>query len=149
MAADVAKDAVGAKDRVFVAALRLPIDPDTLVAAIVDGPRHTAGERLLRLFLALWTAPEPSAAFLALLRSVSTSEQAAAMLRGFLEHAVLSRVTEALGIPRLAATAMAAQLIGLVLVRYVVGVEPMASATDDEVVALVAPALQTYLTARD
>jgi hypothetical protein len=37
------------------------------------------------------------------------------------------------------------QLVGLALVRYVVRLEPLASATDDEVVALVAPTIQRYL----
>ncbi|MGQ0841395.1 TetR/AcrR family transcriptional regulator [Actinokineospora sp.] len=136
----------GTKEQVFVAALNLPANPAVLVETILDGPREQAGERLLRLFLALWTAPEPSRAFLALVRSVSTNERAATMLREFVETAILARVAEALDVPKLRATGLAAQLIGLAMVRYVVRVEPLASATDDEVVALVAPVLQHYLT---
>jgi Tetracyclin repressor-like, C-terminal domain len=41
---------------------------------------------------------------------------------------------------------VAGQMAGLVLVRYVVRLEPLASATQDEVVRLVAPNVQHYLT---
>jgi hypothetical protein len=43
---------------------------------------------------------------------------------------------------------MASQLVGLVLVRYVVRLEPLASASQDDVVRLVAPNIQRYLTGR-
>jgi hypothetical protein len=35
-------------------------------------------------------------------------------------------------------------MMGLAMVRYILAAEPMASASDDEVVALVAPVLQRY-----
>jgi hypothetical protein len=116
-----------------------------MVETVLDGPRSEAGARMVRLFLGLWSAPEPNKAFLALIRSVSTSEQAADMMRQFLERAVLAKVAEALGVPKLRMTALAAQLVGIAMVRYVVGVEPLASATDDEVVELVGPVIQHYL----
>ncbi|WP_436500768.1 TetR family transcriptional regulator [Actinokineospora sp. HUAS TT18] len=135
----------GTKEQVFVAALNLPVNPTVMVETVLDGPRAEAGARMVRLFLGLWSAPEPTTAFLALIRSVSTSEQAASMMRQFLEKAVLSKVADGLGVPRLRMTALASQLVGLAMVRYVVGVEPMASASDDEVVALVGPVIQHYL----
>ncbi|PPK67616.1 TetR family transcriptional regulator [Actinokineospora auranticolor] len=135
----------GTKEQVFVAALALPVDPARVVAAVVDGPRAEVGERLLRLFLGLWTAPESAAAFLAVFRSVSGSERAAALLRQFLESAVLGRVAAALDVPALRAALVAAHLVGLAMARYVVRVEPLTSASDDEIVAVVAPVLNGYL----
>ena len=41
---------------------------------------------------------------------------------------------------------VASQLVGLVLLRYVVEAQPLASMTDDELVASYAPTLQRYLT---
>jgi Tetracyclin repressor-like, C-terminal domain len=35
-------------------------------------------------------------------------------------------------------------LVGIALVRHVVGVEPLASAREDEIVALVTPVLEYY-----
>jgi AcrR family transcriptional regulator len=136
----------GSKDQMFVAALNLPFNPSRLVDTILDGPREQIGERVLRLFLGLWHQPETQAPFLALLRSVANNPDVARQMRTFMETAVLAKVAEALELPQLRLTAAAAQMMGLAMIRYVLAAEPMASATDDEVVELVAPAIQHYFT---
>ncbi|HET9138945.1 TetR family transcriptional regulator [Actinophytocola sp.] len=135
----------GTKDRVFVAALNLPIDPGAVVARLTDGPREETAQRLLRMFLELWREPDSRASFLALVRSVSTNERAAMMLRQFIERVMLTRLAEALDIPKLRLTGMVAQVMGIAMVRHIVGVEPIASADEEEIVAMVAPVLQRYL----
>jgi AcrR family transcriptional regulator len=134
----------GSKDQVFVAALNLPFNPSKLVETILDGPRDRIGERILRLFLGLWRDQETQAPFLALLRSVAGSPEVAVQLRTFMETAVLAKVAAALDVPALRLTAVAAHMMGIAMVRYVLAAEPMASATDDEVVELVAPVIQRY-----
>lgn len=135
----------GSKDQVFATALHLPADPGVVVAAILDGPRPEVGERLVRLFLTLWETPQSRDAFFGLLRSVSTTEQAADMLRGFIQGALLDKIADALDLPPLRVTGIAAQLVGLAMVRYVVQVEPLAGASHDDVLALIAPAVQQYV----
>lgn len=137
----------GSKDQVFVAALNLPFNPSVLVETILAGPRDQIGERVLRLFLGLWHEEHTRAPFLALLRSVSTSPEVAIQLRTFMETAVLAKVAAALDLPALRLTAVASHMMGIAMVRYVLAAEPMASATDDEVVELVAPVLQRYFDA--
>jgi hypothetical protein len=61
-----------------------------------------------------------------------------------METAVLAKVAAALELPPLRLTGAASQMMGLAMVRYVLAAEPMASATDDEVVELVAPVIQHY-----
>ena len=78
---------------------------------------------------------------------MTTSPEVADQLRQFLETAVLARVAAALDLPPLRLTGAAAQMMGLAIVRYVIKAEPMASATEDEVVALVAPVIQYYFDA--
>jgi len=134
----------GSKDQVFVAAMGLPFNPATLVDTILDGPRHEIAERMLRLFLGLWSEERTRQPFLALIRSVASSPEIAAQLRQFMETVVLARIAAALDIPVLRLTAAAAHMMGLAMVRYILAAEPMASASDDEVVALVAPVLQRY-----
>jgi AcrR family transcriptional regulator len=136
----------GSKEQVFVAAMNVPINPSMLVDLITQGPRDQIGERVLRMFLALGSAPETRQMFLAMIRSVADSPEVASLLRQFMETTVLTRVAAALGIPPLRLTAAAAQMMGLAMIRYVLAAEPMASATDDEVVELVAPVLQHYFT---
>ncbi len=135
----------GTKEQVFVAAMAFPFDPADLIRDVVSGPREGLAQRLVRFFLSVWRDPEARAPFFAILRSASTNEQAAAMLREFISSALLARVAGTLGLPRLRVEGAAAQLVGIALVRYVVGVEPLASAPEDEVVALVAPVIEYYL----
>ena len=68
------------------------------------------------------------------------------MLREFVGSALLGRIVAAGDSPDpLRVQAAAAQLVGLVLLRHVVRLEPLASADDETLVALVAPTVQHYL----
>ncbi|MET0525535.1 MAG: hypothetical protein ABWZ91_12090 [Nocardioides sp.] len=61
---------------------------------------------------------------------------------------MLEPVGAALGIdrPELRMPLVASQMVGLIFLRYIVGVEPLASLSGDEIVAIYAPTLQRYLT---
>lgn len=135
----------GTKEQVFVAAMELPFSPAELLPHLVTGPPEQLGERFVRLFLTLWRDPDRRAPFLALIRSATTNEQAAAMVRQFVTEALLTRLAGGLGIPPLRVTAAASQLVGVVMLRYLIGVEPLASADEEEIVRLVAPVIQRYL----
>lgn len=135
----------GTKEQVFAAALNFPINPAVLVPRILDGPRDEIGQRMVRLILEVWRDPAARQSFLALLRSVASHEAAVLMLREFLEQAVLARMSAALGVPRLRLTAAAAQVVGLALVRFVIGLDPLASADEEAIVRLVGPVIQYYI----
>lgn len=137
----------GGKDGVFAAAMELPLDFDVVLPSVLEGPPEALGERLVRLLMRVWGNEATRAPLLALVGSAISHEQAAEMLRGFVTSALLGRVAEHLELPDrdLRVTVAASHLIGLAMLRYVVKVEPLASATDDEVVALVAPTVQRYL----
>ncbi|TCP47960.1 TetR family transcriptional regulator [Tamaricihabitans halophyticus] len=136
----------GSKEAVFGAALRVPVDPQRVVGTILDGPREQIGERLARMFLGFWQDTETRAPFLALLRSVTSDDRTAALFKEFVGEAVFSRVSEALGVPRLRLNLAMTQMVGLAIGRFVIGVEPLREADTEEVVELVAPVIQYYLT---
>lgn len=136
----------GTKDQVFIAAMNIPINPEALVETILDGPREQIGERIVRLFLGLVNDPDIRQMFLALIRSVAGSPEVADLVRQFFETAILTRVAGALGLPPLRLAGAAAQMMGLALLRHVIGAQPVIAATDDEMVELVAPVIQHYLT---
>jgi AcrR family transcriptional regulator len=140
----------GGKEELFVAAMQLPFSPAEQVPAILGPGIDGLGERMTRFFLGVWRDPERRDPFLALLRSAVTNEQAAAMMRGFVTEALLSRVAAGLDLPpaecELRVELGVAQLVGMAMLRYVIRLEPLASASEDEIVALVAPTLQRYLT---
>jgi hypothetical protein len=99
--------------------------------------------------LHVWDGPMQPAG-LALLRSAVSSEWTAKLLREFLVSKVLRHVVATLGFDpdeRAArASLVASQLIGMVMVRYVLRLEPLASASPEAVVAALGPTVQRYLT---
>lgn len=137
----------GSKEELFAAAMRLPFQPSEMIPSLLEGDPDGLGERILRLFLAVSDQPGGSP-FVALMRSASTNERAARMLREFLTREVIGRVARALGAPdaELRATLVGSHLAGLAMARYILRMEPLASADRDTVVAAVAPTLQRYLT---
>ena len=138
----------GTKENLFAAAMDVPFDPVAYVSDVLAGGLDGIGERLARAFLAQWDAPDRSAHLVALLRSAVTQERAAAMVREFLSGAILSPVASELGQPDgdLRTDLVASQLLGLVLARSILRLEPLASADREVVVTAVAPTLQRYLT---
>ena len=70
------------------------------------------------------------------------------MFREFVAGQVLGRLTAAIDRPdgRLRAALVGSQLVGLAMVRYIIRLEPLASASADRVVAAVAPTVQRYFT---
>lgn len=138
----------GGKDALFAEALRLPLRPADVVSGIVEGDLDGLGERIARTFLTLWDRPETRDPLLGLIRSAMTHDLAAEMLRGFVTEALLGRIAATLGAPdaRLRTSLVGSQLVGVAMLRYVVRIEPLASADVDAVVAWVAPTLQRYLT---
>jgi AcrR family transcriptional regulator len=137
------------KERLFVTALQFPIEPSTVLPGVLDGPREELGERLVRMFVGIWNDPATREAMLALLRAAISTERAATMMRQFVTSAILARITETSGIPPLRITGAIGQMIGVMIVRYVVKVEPMASVDDEELVALLTPVLQRYFDTDD
>ncbi len=135
------------KSHLFAETMLLPARPAELIGAVLEGPREQVGERLARTFFLLWDAPESRERFVAILRSAVSHEDAARMLREFLAREVFGKVAVAMGVPQpqLRAGMAAAQMIGLAMMRYVIGFEPLVHASTDEIVALVAPTLQRYL----
>ncbi|WP_209313974.1 TetR family transcriptional regulator [Blastococcus sp. TF02A_35] len=139
----------GSKDQLFLAAVEAPADPAELLPALLAaGPDHV-GEGVVRTLLGVWDGPA-QAAGLALVRSAVGNEWTARLLREFLVTQVLRRVLGTLDLsPREAEVRgglAASQLIGLVVGRYVLRIEPLASADAEELVAAIGPSVQRYLT---
>jgi AcrR family transcriptional regulator len=138
----------GTKQDLFVAAVELPVNPvEQLMAVLADEPDRI-GQRIVEVFLSVWDHAADRSPLLALIRSAVGDERAAAMLREFITEEVLGQLARRLGSPdaRLRATLVGSQLIGLAMARYIVRVEPLASAPAAELAAAVGPTVQRYLT---
>ncbi|WP_328318932.1 TetR/AcrR family transcriptional regulator [Streptomyces sp. NBC_00388] len=138
----------GTKDEVFAAAVEITMEPVQLVTSLLGAGTEGIGERLARYFFGIWEDQATRTPLLAVIRSALTHEAAAKVLRGFVWQRVLERVAAELSVsdPQFRAELAASHLIGLAMMRYVIKVEPMASAEVDDIVTMVAPTLQRYLT---
>jgi AcrR family transcriptional regulator len=140
------------KDDVFAAAMELPANPHDIVEALLtEGGLEDIGERLLRGFFAVWEVPANQARLVALMSSVLTSEGAARTIREYIIREIFGRLVTAIGSddPELRAVLVGSQMVGLIMARYVVRVEPLASSDIEEIVPFVAPTLQRYLVGSD
>ena len=138
----------GSKEGLFVSAvLQLPFDPADLLDRLTDGPPEELGARLVRTFLTTWDSTG-GGHFTALVRSVSSHEQAAHLLHDFFVKQVFTKIagSVAKNDPQFRGSLVGSQMVGLGMARYVVKFEPMASAGIEALVAAVAPNVQRYLT---
>ncbi|WP_172387975.1 TetR family transcriptional regulator [Streptomyces sp. MNP-20] len=139
----------GTKEQLFAAAVEVSFAPALQApAAIQDGPLDAVGERLTRFILGVWEDPATRTPLLAIVRSAVNNETAAAVFRRLVSTQLLSRIAGTLDLPdaELRAELAAAQLVGVAMLRYVIQVEPLASADLEELVARVAPVVQGHLT---
>jgi AcrR family transcriptional regulator len=137
----------GSKDDLFLAALAIPVDPRQLVPTAFAEGTDGAGERLLRLFLSVWDDPETRLPLLAVVRSSLTANTPETLLQQGLLRIVLTPLREALPADEAdrRVNLVISQMIGLVVTRYLLRLEPLASMPADELIASVAPNLQRYL----
>ncbi|MGW1766281.1 TetR/AcrR family transcriptional regulator [Streptomyces sp. NPDC002073] len=138
----------GTKEEVFEAAVEISIEPALLVPALLGQGPDGIGERLARYFLGVWENPATRAPLLAVIRSALTHEAAAKVLRRLVLRRLLERVAADLDVPdpTFRAELAASHMVGIAILRYVLQVEPLASADPEDIVAMVAPTLQRYLT---
>lgn len=139
----------GTKDELFRAVIGAPLFPETVLPIDGSVPRARLGAELLRRVLAVWESPA-GAAVLAVARSAVQDERFGGLVREFLfRHAVGPVVAQVESDPARAqrrAALVLSQFAGLLATRYLVHVEPLASATQEQVVDWIAPTLQHYLT---
>ncbi len=138
----------GTKDELFLAALELPVDPRALIGPAVAGPIEEAAERFLGVFLSVWDDPDIRPSLLAVARGIMDPSANRLLSEGLLPVVIepdRRRPRRSTG-PHVRMPLVASQVIGLILMRYVLVVEPLASMPRDRVIATYAPTIQRYLT---
>ncbi|MFJ9180787.1 TetR family transcriptional regulator [Streptomyces sp. NPDC102360] len=141
----------GTKEQVFAASIEVALAPALKApAALADGPLDEVGERMTRFFFGVWEAPETRVPLLAILRSAVNNDVAAGVLRRLVASRLLASIAQRLDLPKdeaeLRVSLAAAQLMGTAMVRYVMRVEPIASADPERIIARIAPVVQLHLT---
>ncbi|QKW10547.1 hypothetical protein HUT18_33155 [Streptomyces sp. NA04227] len=128
-------------------------------AAALAGQRAQLAEKLLRAAFEVWENPAIRPNLLGLLHAAVNSEEGAEKMRQFLANQLFAQVGKAIGIdgmdiyqaaetikvPVININAAAGQVWGVVLLRYVVKLEPIASAPAEELIDLLIPTIRRYL----
>jgi AcrR family transcriptional regulator len=137
----------GSKQRLFVEAVQLPFPPEELIAQLAGGRRSQVGERAVRFILSVLANDDARARWLGLIRSAVTEPEATRVFREILTTRIFRPLAEQLGMDEapLRASLAGSQVIGLVMARHIVLVEPIASLDEERLVEVLAPTIQRYL----
>lgn len=140
----------GTKEKLFAAAVGFPVVPSDLIGQITRQDPEDFGEALVRALLQVWDTGDGAGKIAALLRSTLTNDAMMDMFRQFVASAILSVIAAASGHDDAGyrASLVASQVIGLAMARYVVRLDPLATAPAGEIAAAVGPTIQRYLTGR-
>jgi AcrR family transcriptional regulator len=138
----------GTKTQLFAAAIHIPIDPMQVIRPLREVPIEQIGYRLPSILLPLWDS-EMGKGFIATLRSLLAGSEVT-LIRTFLQdvivHEVGSRVDSPPGSGRIRVQFVASQLVGVVMARYILELEPFKSLPVEQIAETIAPNLQRYLT---
>jgi AcrR family transcriptional regulator len=140
----------GSKDELFMAAIELPLDPAPEVESVLKGQElEGAGQRLMHAFVTIWDGPHQEK-LLAVVRTSLSKPSMSFVLRQLFEHRIVKTVEASLGdrvdhVP-VRANFIASQIFGLVVARYILKLEPLASLTESQLAETIGPTIDRYLT---
>ena len=113
----------------------------------VDTEPSHLGRELIRKAETLWSSPAGRAMMAVMRRAFAGNTDT---LRDVMTAMLLDKMAARLKYPeaerRLRVNLVASQMVGLVIARHIIQVEPLASLAQDEVVDLIGPTVQRYLT---
>lgn len=143
----------GTKKDLFLAAMDVPFDPmehmGGALEKLSDGTLEDLGEAVVRGILAVFASPQ-GRDYVAVMRARMAPGGPVESVAGFLTEEVYSLAAWLLDDPpgtgALRTDLAASQVIGLIVARYVLRLQPLADLDDEQVVAHYAPVLQRYMT---
>jgi AcrR family transcriptional regulator len=138
----------GTKTQLFAAAIHIPIDPMDIFGPLREVPIEQLGSVLPSILLSLWDS-EMGKGFIAELRSLLVGNDVT-LIRSFLQEVITaevgSRVDNPPGSGRIRVQFVASQLVGVVMARYILELDPFKSLPVEQIAQTIAPNLQRYLT---
>ncbi len=138
----------GTKEKLFAAAVHIPIDPMDVIGPLREVPIDELGHRIPSILLPLWDS-EIGVAFIATLRSILAGSEVN-LFRTFIQDVIAvevgARVDDPPGSGIVRIQFVASQLVGIVMARYILQLEPFASLPAQQIADTIAPNLQRYLT---
>jgi AcrR family transcriptional regulator len=138
----------GTKQQLFAAAIHVPIDPMEVLGPLRDTPVDKLGYMLPKVLLPLWDS-ELGKGFIATIRSLLAGSEVS-LIRSFLQEVIAvevgPRVDNPPGTGMIRVQFVASQLVGVVMARYILELDPFKSLPVEQIAETIAPNLQRYLT---
>jgi AcrR family transcriptional regulator len=138
----------GTKEKLFAAAVHIAIDPMDILRPLREVPVEQLGYKLPSMLLPLWDS-EIGAGLIAELRSILAGSEVN-LFRSFIQDVIAvevgTRVDDPPGSGTIRVQFVASQLVGVVMARYILQLEPFASLPAEKIAKTIAPNLQRYLT---
>lgn len=135
------------KDELFAAVMAVPASVLEQFDTAFEGPDEGLGERVVRAFLGAWEGRrEESEPLMAMLRGAIVNENASEQLRDFIQSRLLAGASERSDAEAaLRAGLASSMLVGVVTGRRIIGVPTLVMADTEQLVAVLAPAIQQVL----
>ncbi|MGJ9411715.1 TetR family transcriptional regulator [Aeromicrobium sp. CF4.19] len=136
----------GDKQGLFIETLELPVNPLLRIRGVLDQGTEGLGERLVRTFLSSWD-PHP-AVFAAIVRTgLVESPEATGPVLEMVRTVLRDQLADVLDgdDAELRASLVVSQVLGLGVARYVMQVEPLASAVVEDVAVRHGSAIQALV----
>lgn len=138
----------GTKEQLFAAAIHIPIDPMQVIGPMRETPVDQLGLTLPSILLPLWDS-DMGSGFIATLRSLLSGSDVS-LVRSFLQEVITrevgARVDDPPGSGPIRVQFVVSQLVGVVMARYILELEPFTSLPVTQIAETIAPNLQRYLT---
>lgn len=132
----------GSKQELFVSVMQAPTGAPSLGAPV----EALSGLELARHILQIQADPSARQVFIGLIRAAATEPMAARALHDQILERIVRLTGDALDEPRgLRASLMAAQVVGLFMARYIVGLEPLIAVADEGLARDLAPVFDHLL----
>ena len=138
----------GSKKGLFGAAMALGANPALLLAGELQGPLNSLPERVIRTVLRVWDDPVSGPTLRAFLDGIVRDPQVARIFGEMMEQEMIPAIAGRLGGGAEAsrrASLVTSQLGGMILSRYVIRIEPLASMTHQEIARIMAPGMRAVL----
>ena len=138
----------GSKQQLFVSVVGFPFRPADVLPRLLEGDPDELGLRLAQFVLGVFESEQSRGQVIGIVRSAASEPEASRIVRELLTREVLTPLAEGIGVAdaEFRAGLLGSQVVGMVMARYIVAIEPLASRDAADVALAIAPNLQHYLT---
>ena len=135
------------KEQLFAAAMQLPVNPAQAIPALFAQGLDGMGERIVRLALTMMSEDRVRSDVSGVVQASPRIEKSARTVAEFMHLSLVDSLVTTIGVPdaRMRVSLISSHLAGLAATRYVIRLEPLASASDEEVVRIYGPLIQDLL----